>query len=617
MLNELYVDLDRMTIKATPVEDNSPSGKALAVNRMLEDPHPEKALYLTGYTPLAAAGLGFAGKLNLYGISLLGNNLQGSRSGGIISSYLTRLGIIGIKITGKTEQKHILHIDKKGQCCLTPLSLYGSDISGTIEFSRRLYDHHGNEIAIAITDPMSTGFMYNAIVCNAAKGYLPQRAAGRGTNIFGKNGLVGIVVEKSDTFIHRPEFDKTKMAHLLRRINKTKANITLKGSSDPNRPLLGGTYGSAAHFRFDLGHGLTNLFRDANVPENVLDAILPDAIVQKQIARSQQSGIKIKRHSCLPGCPNQCSQMVILPDAENGFRKAKAGEWETYQGLINLGIFDNTVNLTSWVIEHSNNYAYDHIEGLVTLAALALVSEIKEDTGVRYGDSSSIKKALEEAVTGKTTLGKLVQKGAKTIEDYFAIERHFTVGGHALPFHNGRSILQTGIGLTWTYGRHGESCAGPGRHNFLGEPYDASDRTLAPEALVLNTIHGMILYGAMDDLGLCFFMGPSIDSLVDNSMLLSCMGIKADVKEMIASSAQSLSKIHEFNKQRGALIQALPDIFYHKPTHGNSQTIDNAVKFIVPFEIIKDYGAKVLNDVAQGNVTIPESVLKKSISRYE
>lgn len=616
-MKEVVVNLEKMTVQISPVEDESLTGKALAVNRILECKTPEKTIYLTGYTPLAAAGLGFAGKLNVYGISLLGNNLQGSRSGGIFSSYLTRLGIIGIKISGEIQNQHILFISKSGKCQLIPLSRFSENISGTFDFAGRLYATYGDEIALALTDPQSTGFDYNAIVCNVAKGYLPQRAAGRSTSIFGKNGLVGIAVEKSEKVMHPLQYDKKELASLLRQINKVKANITLTGSSNPDHPLLGGTYGSAALFRFDLGHGLTNLFRDAHIPEEFKEELVPDSIVRQQIANSQKSGIDIKRHSCMPGCPNKCSQMVILPDPEKGFRKGKAGEWETYQGLINLGVFKNTIEITSWVIEHSNNFAYDHIEGLVTLAALALVSEVKEDTGVRYGDGESVKQALNEAVTGKTDLGRLVRKGASAVETHYGIKRHFTVGGHALPFHNGRSTLQTGIGLSWTYGRHGESCAGPGRHNFLGYPYDASDRSQDAETLVLNTIHGMIMYGAMDDLGLCFFMGPSIDSLVDNARLLSCMGIKADPREMIASSARMLKQIHEFNKNRGVEIQALPDVFYEKATRGNLQTDEEKVAFSVPFEVIKNAGAKVLDDVATGRTTLPDAVLEKSWARYE
>lgn len=617
MLREIQVSLDELSVHDVPVEDDSPTGKALAVKRLLADTSPENTVYLTGYTPLAAAGFGFAGKLNVYGISLLGNNLQGSRSGGIIAPFLTRAGIVGIGISGTTSEQHLLHINQSGESRLLPLSQLGSRIVGTYDFAHRLYARFGNDIALALTDPATTGFDYNAIVCNAAAGYLPQRTAGRSTTIFGKNGLVAIVIEKAENQQHNIAFDRKAMAALLRQINKAKANITLTGSADPQNPLLGGTYGAAALFRFDQGHGLTNLFRDAHVPEAYIHDLLPETIVREQINRSAESGIAIRRHSCLPGCPNRCSQMVIFGDRENGFHKGKAGEWETYQGLINLGIFKNTVELTSRVIEHSNNHAWDHIEGLVTLAALALASELKEDTGVRYGDAESVMQALSEAAAGDTDLGQLVRKGAAAVENHYGLRRHFTVGGHALPFHNGRSIQQTGIGLSWSYGRHGESCAGPGRHNFLGEPYNAVDRTQSPESLVLNTIHGMIMYGAMDDLGLCFFMGPSVDSLVDNTMVLSCMGIETDPRDLIRSSANRLKSIHDFNRSRRVTIQPLPDVFYERPTRGNAQTDSEAVAFTVPFDTIRTVGEQVLTDVAEGRVTIPPEVLDTSRSRYD
>ncbi|MFH2133305.1 MAG: aldehyde ferredoxin oxidoreductase N-terminal domain-containing protein, partial [bacterium] len=167
MLNEIIVDLDRLLVQVAAVADGTLTGKALAVSRILEAEVPEKTLYLTGYTPLAAAGLGFAGKLNLYGVSLLGNNLQGSRSGGIIATCLTRLGIVGIKITGMAQEQQVLVIQKDGTARLLPLSTYGEGISGTFELARRLYGRHGDGIGLAVTDPMSTGFSYNAVVCNA------------------------------------------------------------------------------------------------------------------------------------------------------------------------------------------------------------------------------------------------------------------------------------------------------------------------------------------------------------------------------------------------------------------------------------------------------------------
>ncbi len=617
MLTEINVDLDTRETKGYQFENTELFGKALAVDRILNIENPEDVVYLTGYAPLTAAGLGFSGKMNIYGISLLGNNLQGSRTGGLITSHLTLLGIPGIQIIGRSRQQLILYIDSKAKPSLIPLSQYGEQISGTCKLAQALYHRHGTEIALALTDPFSTGFRYKAIVCNSKKGGIPDRVAGRGTTLFGRNGLVGIVVEKPFQPLHSLDYDRKAVLEILRRIHKTKHNITLTGSANADRPLLGGTYGSAAEYRFDFGHGLTNLFRDANVPGELLADLLPDNIIKEQIEFSSKSGKKIKSHSCVPGCPNRCGQYIILKGGDKEYRVGRAGEWETYQGLVNLGIFENIAEETSKIIEHSNIHAYDHIEGLVTLAALALVSETKRDTGVRYGDLESVFKALDEAVEGRSDLGRLVGNGADAVEKHYGIERHFSIGGHALPFHNGRSMLQTGVGLSWTYGRHGEACAGPGRKNLSDDPYDPTDHNLDPKTHVLNAIHGMILYGAMDELGLCFFMGPSIDSLVDNSLILNAIGIESNPREMVLASAGRIRNIHAFNKNRGVTIQSLPRVFLETPTHGNKQTEDDGVIFNVPFDIVHEYGTQVLDEVADGKVTIPDKILEKSQSRYD
>lgn len=617
MLKELIVNLNERNVSSTNIEGLSGYGKALAVDRLVTAADPEEHVYLTGYTPIIASGLGFAGKLNVYGISLLGKNLQGSRSGGLIARYLSRHGIVGIDLCGTSNQPLILVINPDGRASLLSLKDELGAVAGTVELANALYHRYGSDIGIAITDPATTGFRYNSIVCNSKAQQIPHRVAGRGTNRFGRNGLMAVVVQKSKTSALEYGFDRTKVTTILKAIHQTKKNINLVGSADPQAPLLGGTYGSAAKARFDGGHGLTNLFRDAHVPPEFYQILLPETIVQEQLRLAQEAGITITRHSCLPGCPNQCSQVVIIQDQQGNLKVTKAGEWETYQGVINLGIFDSAVETAAFVLEHSNLYAYDHIEGLVALAALAMASECGCDTGVRYGDWESMIAALEQAAAGTTDLGNLLRLGAAEIERYYGLERQFTVGGHALPFHNGRSQVQTGVSLSWTFGRHGEGCAGPGRHNFLGLPYNPSDHTLPPETHVLNAMHGMIMYGAVDELGMCFFIGPSVDTLVDSELILTAMNQPVEARDLVKNAAQTLLRIYEFNCERGVTIESLPRVFYERPTHGNAQTPEQGVVFNVPFPIVRDYGLEVLRDAAEGRTTIAEAVVTKSRSRYQ
>ena len=618
MLKELHIDLTKELIR-TISGDPGIYGKALAVRRVIEAEDPAQTVYLTGYTPLAASNLGFAGKMNLYGVSLLGGNLQGSRSGGLAARYLSSHGIPGVKVTGESERQFLLHIDPSGESRLVLLSEYGEEISGTFDLAARLYARHGDNLGLAITDPGSLGFLYNALVCNSKRGAPPSRAAARGTTVLGRNGLIGLAVEQPVAAVVPPGMNDEMRRQLrvkLRALHKRKWNTNLSGSARENAPLLGGTYGGAAKARFMNGHGLTDLFRGADVPPEHLAPLLPETIVRQQVELAAEHGLKISRHSCMPGCPNRCSQTLILPDGEGGVEVFKAGEWETYQGVINLGIFRNAARTAAWVLRHSNDYAYDHIEALGAVAALALATEQGHDAGARYGDEASIIDALEQAAAGSSDLGLLLRQGAAAVEQRFGLPRHFTIGGHGLPLHNGRSLLQTGVGMSWTYGRHGESCAGPGRQNFLGAPYDPTDHTRAPEEHVLNTVHGMILYGALDEHGSCFFIGPSIDTLVDAEALLQAMGVKADAAEMIRAAACTIKEIHAFNASRGVHIQPLPDDFYEVATRGNAQSPEETVAFNVPFEVIRDYGARVLDDVASGEVTVPAELLKASRARY-
>ncbi len=609
MLREILVDLDALAVRVGNYEERS-FGKELAVDRVVAAPEPERTVYLSGYTPSTAAGFGFAGKVNLYGVSLLGGNLQGSRSGGLLGSWLTRLGVVGVELRGACDDPQILLIDEQARPSLRPLSAYGRGIAGTSQLARALYARHGRGVALALCDPASTGFRYNALVCNARKGAAPSRAAARGSTLLGRNGLIGLVVAPCRRPLHGADLDRRGLGALQRSLSRRRANAALRGSDDPAQPALGGTWGAAARVRLEQGHGLCNLFRDAHVPPAAFQRLLPERTVRQQLALAAASGVQRRPHSCLPGCPNRCAQVVLLSDGQGGARALKAGEWETCQGLINLGVYEGLQDLAATVLAHSNEHAYDHIEALVTLAALALASEAGTDTGVRFGDRACVMAALQQAVAGRTELGRLIRYGAREVERCCGLERHFTVGGHALPFHNPRSLLQTGVGLSWTYGRHGECCAGPGRHNFLGRSYDPADHGLPAEEHVLNAVHGMVLYGALDAADHCFFSGPSLGALADMQLLWEGLGLRFDVGDALRRSACCIQRIHAFNAERGVRIQALPQVFYQGATRGCLQGEDEAVRFDIPFEVVRDAGARALDDVAAGRVGPPRELLE-------
>ena len=115
---------------------------------------------------------------------------------------------------------------------------------------------------------------------------------------------------------------------------------------------------------------------------------------------------------------------------------------------------------------------------------------------------------------------------------------------------------------------------------------------------------------------LVFFIGPSLDTLVDFEMIYRAMGIKKTVPEMIQNAAESILKVYEFNRSRNIRIQSLPEHFYKKGTYGNKQTENDAQVLNVPFELNEEYGLEVLKNVASGNQTISKELLVKSRSRY-
>ena len=116
------------------------------------------------------------------------------------------------------------------------------------------------------------------------------------------------------------------------------------------------------------------------------------------------------------------------------------------------------------------------------------------------------------------------------------------------------------------------------------------------------------MYGAMDNQGLCFFLGPSVDSLKEISLISNQIGFKTSPAKMIRASANDIKTVYDFNKKRGVKIQPLPEVFYQTPTHGNSQLVDDVVNFCIPFDTIKNHGEKILSDVAEGTTDLPDNI---------
>ena len=126
---------------------------------------------------------------------------------------------------------------------------------------------------------------------------------------------------------------------------------------------------------------------------------------------------------------------------------------------------------------------------------------------------------------------------------------------------------------------------------------------------MLNAVHAMVLYGAMDAAGHCFFMGPSLASLAELELLTEALGQPVSVPEALQRSAQTIQAIHAFDAARGVHIQPLPRVFYERGTRGNAQTPEQARAFSVPFALVRDLGARALEGVASGRVTPPVDLL--------
>lgn len=363
-----------------------------------------------------------SGRLSVGAKSPLTEGIKESNVGGTAAQKLARLDIKAIIIEGVPKDKnlHIIKVGKEGASIIPEADLFGKLNYDT---TKNLFDKFGDKVSIICLGPAGEMQMAAASIAVTDPEGHPSRHAARGGlgAVMGTKGIKAIVIDDDD--IKTPEaYKRETFREACREFSKN--ILELKATK-----LLSqyGTVGGLPYMS-KLGTLPTRNYKSGSFES--MNKIGGKGIAEMNTARGGSFG-----HICMPGCIVRCSNII---HDKNGKFLTAGFEYESSAMLgANLGIED--LDIVFAMEKLCDNLGLDTME---IGAALGIVAE----AGIfSFGEGKRALTLLQEVGEG-TVLGRVIGQGAKITARVFSIERVPVVKGQAIPAHDPRREIGTGIG---------------------------------------------------------------------------------------------------------------------------------------------------------------------------
>ncbi|UCF94366.1 MAG: aldehyde ferredoxin oxidoreductase, partial [Desulfobacterales bacterium] len=267
-------------------------------------------------------------------------------------------------------------------------------------------------------------------------------------------------------------------------------------------------------------------------------------------------------HICMPGCVVRCSN--VMHDSAGRFLTA-GFEYESAAMLgANLGLDDLDVVMAL-------EKMCDDL-GLDTMEVGAAIGVAHEAGLYTFGDGSRILDLLREIGQG-TVLGRVLGQGAEITARVFGISRVPTVKGQAVPAHDPRKEVGTGIG----YATNPQGADHTGVIIFHAE--DTAEMVATSRQKQINT-------AAYDSVGLCQMTDPSPEVIA--KLVSSFYGWQWAVQDVNEMGTATLKKELAFNRSAGLgpATDRLPDFFEEEalaPHEGTFRVASAAIEKVLDF----------------------------------
>jgi len=474
-----------------------------------------------------------SGRLSVGAKSPHTGGIKESNGGGTAARKLARLGIKALIIEGKpkTTDWSILKITSESIELLPAGNIVGM---GNFEATQKLQEIYGTKPAVIIIGQGGEMQLGTATVAVSDMDGLPNRHCGRGGMgaVMGSKGIKAVVID-----------DSGASEGLLDVADKTAFGAAAK---DWAKQLSEGTkalhdFGTAVLVNpISQAGGLpTRNFSEGNFEHS-------EHINGQNLTKTiNERGGKVG-HGCSPGCVIRCSN--VFHDADGNYL-VSALEYETLALMgSNLGI--DSLDAIARMNRLCNDYGVDTMEVGVAIG-------VAMDAGMaRFGDSASAIDLLNEIPKG-TLMGRLIGQGATTTGKVLGISHVPAVKGQAMSGYDPRALKGTGITYaTSTMG--GDHTAGnclPGRGGL--------DPNL-PDGQVELSRDLQIMSAAVDNMGLCLFVGPLPGSMEHISKLITAaLGREFTVEQVLDIGKKILKHELNFNHAAGftKAHDRLPEFF--------------------------------------------------------
>lgn len=528
----IRIDMSKVNAKVvnTPTKFSRFGGRALSSHIIATEvpptSHPlsqnNKLIFAPGL--LAGTAAPNSGRLSVGAKSPLTGGIKEANVGGTAGHMLGRLGIKAIIIEGqpKNEDRYVVKVDKKGVEIVPSRELAGCGNYATVA---ELQKKFGQKAGIFCIGPAGEMKLAAASVAMTDPDGRPSRHAARGGlgAVMGSKGIKAIVIDGSGAKLRQAK-KKTRFQEVCRAFTQE-----IMGHKATGLFSKYGTVGGLAYLS-KIGALPTRNFSSGSFEGDT--QIGGKGVAELNATRGGSFG-----HVCMPGCVVRCSN--VMHDKDGKFLTA-GFEYESSAMLgANLGIddLDTVMNLEKMC----DDLGLDTME---TGAALGVLG----DAGLfTFADGERALELLENIGQG-TILGRVLGQGAAITARVFGISRVPVVKGQAVPAHDPRKEIGTGIG----YATNPQGADHTGVIIFHAE--NTAEMIELSRQKQINTC-------AYDSMGLCQMTEPNPAVMADLVNSFYGWNLKPDDVAELGKSV--LKKELAFNRAAGLspATDRLPDFF--------------------------------------------------------
>jgi aldehyde:ferredoxin oxidoreductase len=554
MADVMTVDLSSGTVTREPLADGQEmvGGRALTshivateVDPLIDALDPGNVLvYATGV--LAGTKFPNGGRLSVGAKSPLTGTIKEANAGGVSARKLARLGLRGVKVTGRADALSVIEVDKDGARVVAAPELKGL---GNRETVRQLRERYGDNIGILCMGPAGELLLKAASVTSTTPDFRLRAAARGGLGaVMGSKNLKALVIDDKDAAgvkVADPEALKEATSTMAKGLTEHPVMQALKAQGTPMLVGLAQSWGCLP----------THNYRRGAFEE--FEAIGGDRIVENMTSRPNGN----PTHSCMPGCVVHCSQVYT---DEMGNEITSGIEFET------LGLLGSNCQISDldWLARLDG--LCDDL-GLDTMEIGAAVG-VAMDAGLfEWGDAAAVHDLLVKIPSGNEN-ALLLANGCRDTGKALGITRVPQVKGQGMAAWEPRVLKGTGV----TYAT---SPMGADHTAGNAQPAPGSDYDMSSPAGQVQASEGVQSYfTAVDGLGWCLFPclaaagSPELlGSLV--SAVSAISGARLPDDWLVSYGTSIVKEERDFNRRAGftSADDRLPAFMVHEalPPTGN------------------------------------------------